>query len=80
MSNLGIAGFDNYKKDNNGEFKTPTRKDLAEYFESVFYHKPTNEQLDIFYKFLIGTERDTEKVLDICCLKQDSDENAKQMS
>ena len=52
MSNLGIAGFDVYKKDNCMGCKTPTRKDLEEYFESVFYHKPTMEQLDIFHKYL----------------------------
>ena len=78
MSNLGIAGFDMYRKNNNGEFKIPTRKDLAEYFETVFYHKPTDEQLDIFHKYLIGVEKDAEKVLDMCC-KQDN-ENAKQMN
>lgn len=77
MSNLGIAGFDMYKKNSNSEFKIPTRKDLAEYFESVFYHKPTAEQLDMFHKYLIGIENDADKVLDMCCNKE---ENIKQMS
>ena len=80
MSNLGIAGFDVYKKDNCMGCKTPTRKDLEEYFESVFYHKPTMEQLDIFHKYLIGIESDAEKVLDVCCNDRESSENANQMS
>lgn len=77
MSNIGIAGFEVYHKNNNEEFKTPTRKDLAEYFESVFYHKPTAEQLDIFLNYLIGLERDIEKVIK-ACEKQEMQEIARQ--
>ena len=77
MSNIGIAGFEMYHKNNKEEFRTPTRKDLAGYFESVFYHKPTAEQLDVFLGYLIGRERDANKVLEICG-EQVSEENAKQ--
>ena len=77
MSNIGIAGFEIYHKKDDREFQVPTRKDLAKYFEEMFYHKPTQEQLDIFIRFLTGQESDANKVLDICC-KQESEESEKQ--
>lgn len=67
MSNFGIAGFEKFSQ--KGELKIPTRKDLGQYFEDTFYHKPTDEQLKLFHEFLIGKEKDTEKVLEFCSKK-----------
>ena len=68
MSNLGIAGFERFH--NKGELETPTRQDLESYFEEMFYHKPTKEQLEMFHKYLIGVETDAEKVIDFCSSKE----------
>ena len=72
MSNLGIAGFERFHQ--KGEFKTPTREDLKDYFIEIFYHKPTDEQLELFHNYLIGKERDVEKVLDACVLSSQKTE------
>jgi len=73
MSNLGIAGFERFHQ--KGELKTPTREDLKDYFVETFYHKPSDYQLELFHNYLIGKERDVEKVLDACILKPNSEEN-----
>ena len=65
MSNLGISGFKQYH--NNGK----TRKDLERYFEEIFYHKPSKEQLEMFHKYLIGIEKDAQKMIDFCALKNE---------
>ena len=73
MSNLGIAGFEGYRK--KGELKTPTREDLEKYFEEIFYHKPNKKQLEMFHNYLIGKENDAEKMLSFCCASYQSDES-----
>ena len=72
MSNLGIAGFEEFKNRNQ------TRKDLESYFEEIFYHKPTEEQLKMFHNVLIGKEQDAQKMIDFCVAKQDESECEKQ--
>ena len=74
MSNLGIAGFERYKKDCKEEFKLPTREEMAGYCEDVFYHKPTTEQLEVFHRILIDTEPDLEKALEFCEQTLEKDE------
>lgn len=60
MSNLGIAGFKEFKESGK------TREDLEDYFEDVFYHKPNKEQIIMFHEFLIGKEQDFEKMIEFC--------------
>lgn len=74
MSNLGIAGFERYKKDCKEELKLPTREEMADYFEFVFDHKPTTGQLEVFHRILIDTEPDLDKALDFCAESFESDE------
>ena len=47
MSNLGIAGFERYHS--NGEDRLPKRDELEQYFVDVFGHKPTKDQLKVFF-------------------------------
>lgn len=66
MTNVGMAGFDMYRKRKSGELKTPIKEDLIEYFGLMFYHVPTDEQLEMFHNYLIGKERDVQKVIEFC--------------
>ena len=78
MSNLGIAGFERYHKDCKEELRLPTREEMAGYFEDVFYHKPTPEQLEVFHRILIDKEEDLEKALEFC--EQNNDAEAKEVT
>ena len=78
MSNLGIAGFERYHKDCKEELKLPTREEMESYFETVFYHKPTKEQLEVFHRILIDTEPDLEKALEFCEMQSDVGEKENQ--
>lgn len=63
MSNLGIAGFKEYREILTKEISA---KDWETYFETMFYHKGTQEQIDMFKNFILGIEVDAEKVINFC--------------
>ena len=76
MSNLGIAGFENYHRKD--ELRAKTREDLKEYFRETFYHEPTKEQLELFLNFLIGREQDAQKVIDACVMTDEIEKQQRQ--
>ena len=64
MSNFGMAGFEGYHR--NDEKRTPTRKDLKNYFIQIFEHEPTEKQLETFLNILTDREKDVDAALEFC--------------
>lgn len=75
MSDLGMAGFEGYHR--NDEDRIQTRKDLKNYFIQIFEHEPTEKQLEIFLNVLIGREKDIDKALDFCEINEIENINEK---
>ena len=64
MSDLGMAGFEGYHR--NDDERTPTRKDLKDYFILVFDHEPTEKQLEVFLDIVTDRAKDVDEAIEFC--------------
>lgn len=64
MSDLGMAGFEGYHR--NDDERIPTRKDLKDYFILAFDHEPTEKQLEIFLDIVTDRTKDVDEAIDFC--------------